>query len=261
MDTETPAMIPDRSKTSNARSAEENVPLYVEIQRDIEHKIMSGKWPPGHRVPSEHELVEQYGCARMTVNKALSSLAASGMIVRKRRSGSYVGAPRMDEPLLAIPDIKAEITAAGRHHSLRITHRDTRTITDALEAQHVGVPVGTRVLSLEVVHFADDTPFALEKRQISLSAAPDAEHETFDTVPPGTWLLDKIPWTEAEHSISAIPADEPIAKRLKISSGDACMAITRRTWKAGNLVTFVELLYPGDRYRFVVRFSPGQNLS
>ena len=49
--------------------------LYQRIRSDLEAKIMSGDWPPGHRVPFEHELMESYDCSRMTVNKVLSALA------------------------------------------------------------------------------------------------------------------------------------------------------------------------------------------
>ena len=46
--------------------------LYQRILGDIRGRILSGEWPPGHRIPFEHELTEEYGCSRMTVNKALS---------------------------------------------------------------------------------------------------------------------------------------------------------------------------------------------
>ena len=34
--------------------------LYQRIRADLEEKIVSGRWPPGHRIPFEHELVETY---------------------------------------------------------------------------------------------------------------------------------------------------------------------------------------------------------
>jgi GntR family histidine utilization transcriptional repressor len=34
--------------------------LYQVIRGDIEAKITSGDWPPGHKVPFEHELMETY---------------------------------------------------------------------------------------------------------------------------------------------------------------------------------------------------------
>ncbi|MCF5941665.1 GntR family transcriptional regulator, partial [Xanthomonas perforans] len=64
--------------------------LHQRIRQDLEQRIHSGDWPPGHRVPPEHELMAQYGCSRMTVNKVLGLLADAGMIERRRRTGSFV---------------------------------------------------------------------------------------------------------------------------------------------------------------------------
>ena len=50
-------------------------PLHQRIRADIEGRIRSGAWPPGHRVPFETELMGQYGCARMTVSKAIAPFA------------------------------------------------------------------------------------------------------------------------------------------------------------------------------------------
>lgn len=63
--------------------------LSVRIRGDIERRILSGEWPPGHRILYEHELMAEYGCARMTVNRVLSSLAEAGLIERRRRAGSF----------------------------------------------------------------------------------------------------------------------------------------------------------------------------
>jgi GntR family transcriptional regulator, histidine utilization repressor len=235
---------------------EDMLPRYAEIQRDIERKIIAGEWAPGDRIPAENELVKVYGCARMTVNKALSGLAAAGIIVRKRGSGSFVAVPRADGSLLTIQDIKMEVLSIDRTYSYRLLDRYIRIATDPVDARHVGVPVNTRILCLDVVHYADSLPFTLETRQINLAAVPEAENATFDTESPGAWLLRNVVWGEAEHSIRAINADEIMANTLQISSGTACLSIARRTWKNGNLITFVRLVYPGERHRFVARFTP-----
>ncbi|MBW8787882.1 MAG: GntR family transcriptional regulator, partial [Rhizobium leguminosarum] len=41
--------------------------LHQRILSDIEGRIVSGDWPPGHRIPFEVDLATQYDCSRMTV--------------------------------------------------------------------------------------------------------------------------------------------------------------------------------------------------
>jgi len=50
-------------------------PLHLQIRRAIARPILAGSWPPGRRVPSEHALMARFGVSRMTVNRALASLA------------------------------------------------------------------------------------------------------------------------------------------------------------------------------------------
>jgi GntR family histidine utilization transcriptional repressor len=88
-------------------------PLHRRIRSDIAERILSGEWPPGFRIPFEHELMADYDCSRMTVSKALAPLAERGMIVRRKRFGSFVARPRIHSVLLDIPDIQAEIRSAA----------------------------------------------------------------------------------------------------------------------------------------------------
>jgi GntR family histidine utilization transcriptional repressor len=237
----------------------QNSPRYAEIQRDIESKITTGEWGPGTRIPPERELVATYNCSRMTVNKALSSLAASGMITRKRKAGSFVAPPRLEEPLMQIQDIRAEVLAIDQAYSFEITGRSIRRTTEIFDARHVGVPVGTRLLTLEIMHYADNLPFTIETRQINLDAVPQVEKLQFKDEPPGSWLLNNVPFTDGEHSIRAVSADTILARRLQVLERTACISIARRTWLEGTLITFVRLIYPGDRHRFVVRFKPSSS--
>lgn len=229
--------------------------LYAEIQNDIKGLIKSGAWPPGYRIPSEHELMEQYGCSRMTVHRAISALAAAGLVVRKRRSGSFVATPRTEETVLEIHDIKAEIAATGRAYRCELIQRRIRPAT-AEDAERLQVKVGHEVLAIEARHLADKQPFVLERRLINLEAVPDARNEAFDDGPSGSWLLRRVPWSDAEHSIRAISARADIAAQLGVSRGAACLLVERRTWHSNMPVTYVRLFYPGDRHQLVGRFRP-----
>lgn len=64
--------------------------LHQRILDDIESNILSSRWPPGYKIPSEQVLAETYACSRMTVNKVLTQLARAGLVLRKRKTGSIV---------------------------------------------------------------------------------------------------------------------------------------------------------------------------
>ncbi|MFC7399024.1 histidine utilization repressor [Chelatococcus sp. GCM10030263] len=234
----------------------EPLPRYAEIRRLLEHKILSGEWPPGHRVPSEHDLVDQFGCSRMTVNKALSALAAAGLVVRRRRFGSFVATPKSQETVLEVHDIKAEITAAGRSYRYMILERERRRVRPE-DRERLGLDGAAHTIeALTVLHFADERPFVHENRLIDLAVVPEAASADFALSPPGTWLLEQIPWTEAEHRIRAETAGAEIAHHLGVARGAACLVVERRTFQAGVTVTAVALTYPGERHQLIARFSP-----
>lgn len=229
--------------------------LHRRIRDHIEQRILSGAWPPGHKLPFEHELMTEFGCARMTVNKAMAALADAGLIVRRRRGGSFVAEPRVHAPVLAVPDIRAEVEGRGRRYGLRLLARRRRSATagNALERQ---LAQGGALLEVDCLHLADDHPFAIEHRLISLAAVPEAIDADFAAVPPGTWLLDAVPWTEAEHRIAAINADARTAGLLDIPLNAACLSVERRTWRGDVHVTHVRQLFAGSDYDLVARFTP-----
>lgn len=229
--------------------------ISARIRADIENNIISGRWPPGFRIPFERELVSQYGCSRMTVNKALLALAANGMIFRRRSVGSFVAAPRAERSVLEIQDFAREAERQGISYHHEIISREIRTL-DHDEARAIGLGNRRSILHVVCIHHMRDVPVALEDRLISLAKVPNARKQTFEAIAPGTWLLETVPWTEAEHTIRALNATPDVARQLQIRSGDACLTLERTTWQEGEFVTRVEIIYPGERHQFVGRFSP-----
>jgi GntR family histidine utilization transcriptional repressor len=231
--------------------------LHERILGDIEGRIISGEWPPGARIPFEHELSAQYRCSRMTVNKALTQLAMAGLIERRRKVGSFVMRAPSRSALLEIPDIKTEVAALGAPYRFEIVARKRRRAGRADASRLEGVSEGP-VLDIVCLHWAGKRPFCLEERLINLSAAPEAETETFADIAPGMWLLMRAPWTSAEHRIRASSADARRARLLEIAEGSVCLAIERRTWRGDVAITHVKLTYPGESHELVARFSPTQ---
>ncbi|MCW0047271.1 histidine utilization repressor [Brevundimonas sp. BT-123] len=226
--------------------------LHRRIYADLEGLILSGELSPGDRIPFEHELTERYNCSRMTVSKAISELAGRGLVTRRRRAGTFVAQPKAHAAVLAIPDLRAEVIERGQAYGYVLMERIEREPDGEDEIE---LASGGLLLDLTCLHSADGAPLALEHRLIALGAAPKAIDVDFHTVPPGSWLLDSAPWTEAENRISAIAADARAARLLELKPGAACLCVERRTWRDGQGVTRVWQTFPGDRYDLVARFS------
>lgn len=233
------------------------VSLHQRILGDIRDNILSGAWLPGHRIPFEHELTQQYGCSRMTVNKALSQLANAGLIERRRRSGSFVRRPQLQSAILEIHDIRTEVDALGLPYRYELASRVARKATRA-DLPRLDIPLASPVLELSCRHFAADRTFCLEHRLISVAAVPEAAEESFAELAPGPWLVARVPWNAAEHTIRATGADRETAAALGIAVGTACLVIERKTWSADRPVTHVRLTYAGDTHALVARFAPSQ---
>jgi GntR family histidine utilization transcriptional repressor len=229
-------------------------PLWQQIRRALERPILAGTWPPGAAVPSEIELMARYGAARMTVNRALRSLAGDGLVDRRRRRGTLVAQPAPERPVFEIWDIAAEIRLGGRAYRLDLIERAEEP-ADAEVAELLAIDVGAPVISIVCRHLAGGTPEQLEQRWINLAAAPGAVDESFEDISPGGWLLETVPWTEAEHAILAASAPPDVAVGLGIKRGTACLVVERRTWNGKLPVTFVRLWHPGEGRRLVGRFQ------
>jgi GntR family transcriptional regulator, histidine utilization repressor len=242
---------------SEGRGAEAPASLHRRILADIEARILSGEWPPGHRVPFEHELMVEYACSRMTVSKVLTQLARAGLVARRRKAGTFVARPHSQAAVLEIHDIRAEAAALGLPYHFEIAARRRRKSGPGDKLRIDLVKPGV-LLDVTCRHFAGAQPFCLEERLINLAAAPEAATETFSDVSPGAWLVQRVPWTAAEHRIRATGADRSTASALHIDQGAPCLVIERRTWRAELPVTYVKLTYPAEAHELVARFAPSQ---
>lgn len=228
--------------------------LHRRIWSEVRDKILSGEWMPGHRIPSEHELMARYGCSRMTVNKALVQLARAGLIERRRKAGSFVARPRSQAAVLRIHDIADEVSALGLPYRFELTARRVRPWSRR-DAAGLDLAKRSPILELACRHFAGRHAFCLERRLINLDAVPEAEAEDFSATAPGPWLVRQVPWTAAEHVIRATAADDATAAALGVPVASACLVVERRTWGADQPITFVILTYQ-DAHRLVARFEP-----
>src|SRR5437660_1601523 len=59
-------------------------PLYLQIKGLLERSLENGEWRPAEAIPSEHDLARRFGVSQGTVRKAIQSLAADNLVVRRQ---------------------------------------------------------------------------------------------------------------------------------------------------------------------------------
>ena len=69
---------------------ESATPVTVQVAADIEADINAGRLAPDTRLPSEAELSQQYGVARVTIRRALALLREQGKVITVHGRGTYV---------------------------------------------------------------------------------------------------------------------------------------------------------------------------
>ena len=72
-------------------------PKYKKIYARLRNALANREFAPGDKLPSENELVEQFGASRPTVSRALAQLESEGLVERKAGSGTFVQAEKSVE--------------------------------------------------------------------------------------------------------------------------------------------------------------------
>ncbi|RWC13335.1 MAG: UTRA domain-containing protein [Mesorhizobium sp.] len=235
-------------------------PLFKQIERAVRSEILSGRWPSGHRVPSEHSLMEAFSTTRATVSKALSKLTEAGLLERRRRHGTRVASTTESHAVLGFLDVRKDIESKGRTYSYKVL-RKRQVVAGAQTSSWLAVEVGTPILILTAAHCGFGKPEVLEERYISLQAAPEASMTDFEKEMPNTWLLARLPCTRLRHTIRSEAATASQAKQLGVAERSPLLVSLRQTWADEMPVTWVKLSYPGAQNEFVGEFNPLEPLS
>ncbi len=232
-------------------------PIYEQIRRAIAAPIVAGRWRPGRRIPSEMELTKAFKASRMTVNRALTALAAEGLIVRWRRRGSFVAERAVE--LVGVRDLGHRRGDRAQRPRLRLRAAGARAPWSPMPTWQPTWtwPLGTPLLALTCRHSADGEVVQLEHRLHQSRRRAAGRQRSFDAIAPGRWLLDHVPWSEAEHTIRAEAADARTARLMHVERGAACLVIERRTWQGRKAITLARLVHPGARHALTGRFRPG----
>ena len=68
-------------------------PLYIQVKDSLIRRLIDGKWQPGQIIPSETDLALEIGVSQGTIRKALDTMAAENLLIRRQGRGTYVAEP------------------------------------------------------------------------------------------------------------------------------------------------------------------------
>ena len=231
-----------------------SLPAYEQVKAFIKAQINHGHLRPGDAVPSEAVLQQQFGLSRMTVNRAMTELAAEGLLTRIRGSGTVVAQWHRMSSTLAVRDIHEEVLERGHRHSCVVLTLEVIS-ADASLAPALGLRSGAKVFHSVMVHYEDGVPIQLEDRHVNPAAAPDYLQVDFQSTTPTQYLFQCAPLSEARYCIEAALATKLEAKALGIKPSEPCLVITRCTISGAHVASQGRLVYPGMRYHLKGNFQ------
>ena len=219
------------------------------VQDEVLRRIHAREWKPGDLIPNEADLAVEFGCARSTVNRALRSLAESGLLDRRRKAGTRVAAEPVAKATLDIAVIRQEVEARGSTYTYQLIGR-AQVVPPLGISGAMQTAAAEPLLHVRALHLADGAPYAIEDRWINTGNVPAALAEPFETVSANEWLLRNAPYTHGDIAFAAVQAQAADAAILNVPTHSALFAIDRVTWDTNVSVTKVLLLFaPGYQLR------------
>ncbi len=256
--------------TKVKRDMTKAVPAYQRIKSAILDNIHSGKWQAGEAISTEMALAKEFGVSRMTVNRALKELSEERVLERRQGSGTFVAQQQFNHTFVEVRNIAQDLKSANRNYQAYVVSKRTITagmlddemrdkfnIDEKVVASNLKDDISTTdsneaavLYEVKIIHFADGQPIQFEERWVDATKVPDFIEQDFNVVNTSDYLIAKSPLERGSYIIRALAAPEEIAKALQIPVQSPTLVLRRRTYSAGQVLTFVKMWHAGDRYQF-----------
>ncbi|MEO0885637.1 MAG: phosphonate metabolism transcriptional regulator PhnF [Cyanobacteria bacterium J06648_10] len=197
-------------------------PRYVQIAKQLRHRIQTQLYKVGDQLPPEAQLSQQFDVNRHTIRQAIALLRQEGLLRAERGRGTFVAAPiryAIGQRVRYNETLKAQ----GRTAKFEVLK------TLALPADHsvatgLGLEIGDSVALVERLGMADDEPISVANSYFPLGLFPDLLSEESLAAFRATnsiskWLHDQynIDHLRLSTSVSARVVQPKDAKLLQLS--------------------------------------------
>jgi GntR family transcriptional regulator len=226
--------------------------MYVQIEEHLKLRIQQGEFSIGAAIPSERELTEMFGVSRMTVRQSITNLANSGLLYREKGRGTFVAAPKVEQPLSGLTSFTEDMLARGLTPSNELVGFE-KMIPELDIAQKLQLGEGEEVFLVKRIRYADEKPMAIEKTYLPVKLVPKLDKDALN----GSLysFIEKDKQMTIGHAMQRMEAalvTKEDANFLQISIPSAILIIERISYLTNGLpFEIVQSTYRADRYQFL----------
>lgn len=238
-------------------------PKYLQVVNHLRARIVRGELKPGDELPSERQIVDEWGISRPTATRALAVLRSEGLAEARQGSGTFVrDRPRLNR---RARDRYARARTSGRVYtpgeraeilSVDVVHPPAE-IAELLELPRHGTAVRRRRLIRE-----EAGPVELATSWLDGDLARRAprllagERITEGTVA----YVEKVTGRRAATARDLVGARSATAEERRLlelpGRHAAVLAVRHTVLDLGGLpMEFVEAVYPPDRWSFEQEYA------
>ncbi|WP_318245855.1 GntR family transcriptional regulator [Bacillus tianshenii] len=229
------------------------VPLYHQLKEILKENILDQKWKPGDKIPSEHQLVEQYKVSRNTAKKAIEDLVNEGILYRVQGTGTFVNKPKIEHSLSGFYSFSQILREKGLNPKDIILELKTES-ADQTIAKALRLNLDEEVIHLKRVRCANDEPIILESSYLPKKFIHDPDKmKMVGEVP----LYDLLANEFETNVVSAKESFEPVlilekeAIMLGVEKGNPALLLERVAFNGKKEpVEYCKSIVRGDRCRF-----------
>jgi GntR family transcriptional regulator len=220
--------------------------------REYVRALVTGS-APGSPAPSERELVQKFGVARMTVRQAMDALVVEGLLERIPGRGTFVARPRRAGTTVCSFTEEMSRRGLAPESSTLVARREQ---AGPGVARALAVSEGDAVIHWRRLRRADAKPMCLEDAYLNevllpgflQNAMPTSLYEELDArgLRP-TWV---------EDAIVADVATAEEAELLDVITGAPVLRHQRRAFAVERVVEVSRSVYRADRFTMRYQFGP-----
>lgn len=241
-------------RQARAETAPRKLPIYLRIRENLRVSIIDGTYPTSEKLPSEHDLMEQFGASRVTVRRALRGLQEDGLVVSRRGEGYFVTRPAVVQDLGRLQGLAEAVEHSGHVVSSAVVSA-AEVPAHAAVAEALGLNIGSIVFELKRIRYLNQNPLSYDISYFPLSLGHMlskcdlAKTDVYALL--GDFLDDDL--GHADFLIDVAEANGEIANALGVYEGRPVIHVTRLAYtKSGKPVDFEYLYGMPNAYRFKV---------